>query len=272
MFFRVFIAFLLCFTITAATAQKNDSLFVTVNEGAWLVSHRVAPGENVVTIAHAFHVPVSTLADINGIPATPTPVKKNTLNIPIGDYNLLKSHPAQSVSARVLLYRCKKGDNVFRLSNRLGISQDQLNQWNNLQSTNFYEGQVLYIGWVLYDNGQLQDVAPAVADTLSPEQHIYLSQTANETNVTEEKGTAVFYEAIGRAKGPFYAFHNGTPRGTIIKVFNPGNGKTIYVKVMGALPDTKQYYNATIGISGTARAALGVTEDKAWCELKFASN
>jgi LysM repeat protein len=275
---RILTAALLFFTATVASAQTKDSLFVTLREGDWLVPHKVLPGENVVSIAHNFHVPASTLADANAIPATATTLSKSIINIPIGEYNLLKSHPAKTVSARMLFYSCKKGDNIFRISVRSGISQDALTQMNNLQNNNFYERQVLLMGWVLYDANALGTDASINnghtpgPDTLSVDQHAYLSQTGNESNLTEEKGSAVFYGGVGRPNGPYYAFHNGTSRGTIIKVFNPGNGKTIYVKVMGPLPNTKQYYNATIGISGTAKDALGVTDSKAWCELKFAAN
>ncbi len=276
MFSKILAIILLCCITTSAVAQNKDTLFVSFSEGNWLVPHKILPGENVVTIAHAFHVPASTLADMNGIPATATTLNKSTVNIPVGDYNLLKSHPAKTVSARMLFYRCKKGENVFRIATRSGVSQDNLTQLNNLQNNNFYEGQVLLLGWVLYDSTPVGTVlgdkySTLPSDSVSAEQRLYLTQTGNEANITEEKGTAVFYEAIGRVGGAYYAFHNGTSRGTIIKVYNPGNGKTIYVKVMGPLPNTKQYYNATIGISGTAKAALGVTDSRTWCELKFAA-
>src|SRR6185437_920718 len=103
-------------------------------------------------------------------------------------------------------------------------------------------------------------------------EQLYMSQTNNELNTTTEKGPAVFFEMAGGASATvFYAFHNTTPRGTIIKVFNPGNGKTIFVKVLGPLPETKQYYNSIIGITGAAKEALGVNDNKAWCELTFAA-
>jgi hypothetical protein len=69
-----------------------------------------------------------------------------------------------------------------------------------------------------------------------------------------------------------YAFHNVAPRGTDIRVYNPGADKFVFVKVMGGLPDTKQYANSVIGISADAKELLGVSimEDKAWVELKYA--
>jgi len=100
---------------------------------------------------------------------------------------------------------------------------------------------------------------------------LYLKQTNNEQNVMEDKGPAVFFDMKSvTSKNAFYAFYNGVPRGTIIKVHDPSSGVAIYVKVIGALPDTKQYVGATIGISGNAKAAFNVNRDKLWCELRYA--
>lgn len=121
------------------------------------------------------------------------------------------------------------------------------------------------------------------ADTLGLYGRTYMEQTLNETKITEEKGTAVFYAAANKVQSRYspadankkvfiYAFHKTAKRGTIIRVYNPGADKFIFVKVMGALPDTKQYFNSTIGISADAKELLGVSimEDRAWVELKYA--
>src|ERR1044071_5430779 len=67
-------------------------------------------------------------------------------------------------------------------------------------------------------------------DTLTPEEKLFMEQTHNGTTVTEERGSAVFFGNSGKIKGTdmYYAFHNTAPRGTIIKVHNPGADKTIY--------------------------------------------
>jgi hypothetical protein len=58
----------------------------------------------------------------------------------------------------------------------------------------------------------------------------------------------------------------------VIKVTNPGTGKSIFVKVLGPIPDTKQYAGSIIGIATAAKEALGVTDTKAWCELSYSPN
>lgn len=111
----------------------------------------------------------------------------------------------------------------------------------------------------------------AVVDTVPPARKMYLAQTNNEEDVTEEKGTAVFFSSPAASKIPylFYGFHNVAPKGSVIKVYNPGADKTVYVKILGPLPGTKQYHNSILGINSMAKDSLMVVEDRAWCELKY---
>lgn len=109
-------------------------------------------------------------------------------------------------------------------------------------------------------------------DTLSEIAKIYMDQTGNEEVINDEKGTGVFFDMKGKVQGVdvYYAFHNTARRGTIIKIHNPGTGKTVYAKVLGPLPNTKQYHGAIIGISSGAKDELLVPEDRTWCEVKYA--
>jgi hypothetical protein len=113
-----------------------------------------------------------------------------------------------------------------------------------------------------------------MVDTTSEEEELYLQQTNNELNAIEEKGAVVFFASTGKVKSSdvFFAFHATAAKGTIIKVYNPGTNKTIFVKVLAPLPATKQYANSILGIGSVAKDALGVTENKAWCELKYSGN
>ncbi|MBS1774309.1 MAG: LysM peptidoglycan-binding domain-containing protein [Bacteroidetes bacterium] len=112
------------------------------------------------------------------------------------------------------------------------------------------------------------------ADTLGPGGRVYMAQTKNEQNVTEEKGTVAFFDNAGKptSSKTFFAFHRTLPKGTAVKVYNPGTNKYIFVKVIGPIPDTKQYFNCILGLSTAAKEALGVLEEKAWCELKYAEH
>ena len=55
---------------------------------------------------------------------------------------------------------------------------------------------------------------------------------------------------------------NNVPVGTIIKVGNPSNGKTVYAKVLGNLPDMKESAGLTLRISDAAATELGLASNK----------
>ncbi|MEI9933859.1 MAG: hypothetical protein WDM71_03210 [Ferruginibacter sp.] len=88
--------------------------------------------------------------------------------------------------------------------------------------------------------------------------------------LAKETGTgATFKSTSGWSDGRYYCLHNAAPSGTIIKVTNPANGKSVYAKVLGAMPDMLQNNNLLIRISNAAAESLGVNSDKFDCELEY---
>lgn len=97
---------------------------------------------------------------------------------------------------------------------------------------------------------------------------LYNQQTSNGKNVTAEKGPGGWFKSNASA-GKYYALHNTAPRGTIIKVTNPLNGKFIYAKVLEAIPQIKQNEGLIIKLSDSALEALGTNEAKFYCQLNY---
>lgn len=300
---KIFIAIL--FTLCSFTSfAQDDSLFVMARGDGWMIPHKIVPGETVFILARRYHVPLAILAGANGLNYQTGLSENATIYIPLASYNQVKDEPSQATLARPLYYHAKGGDDLYRISRNSNVQQRTIQQWNSLNGNDVTAGQTLFVGWVAYDASQVAFPAPVPTpattnvipakpvaspdtmtnivkpnvDTARPTaatefENLYNTQTGDNTNITTEKGPAVFFDMPGKAGNTYYAFHNITPRGTIIKVSNPGNGKTIYVKVIGPLPETKLYANSLIGISGAAKAALSDgAEEKVWCELSFKAN
>jgi hypothetical protein len=77
-----------------------------------------------------------------------------------------------------------------------------------------------------------------------------------------------FKSTSGWSDGKYYALMNGIPVGTIIRV-SGNNGKTIYAKVLGQLPEMKESSGLMIRISNAASAELGLGEGKFPVEVKY---
>jgi hypothetical protein len=77
-----------------------------------------------------------------------------------------------------------------------------------------------------------------------------------------------FKSTSGWSDGKYYALMNGISVGTIIRVSGT-NGKTIYAKVLGQLPEMKESIGLLIRISNAASAELGLGEGKFPVEVKY---
>lgn len=292
-------------------AQRADSLFVVHQDHGWAITHPVKAGETVFSLARRYHVPPAILADVNNLNYQSPLSTGSRVLIPLGAYNQLTT-PPNGGEYRPIYYRVSGDDDLRSIARASIVSQRALQGWNGLLDNELHTGQILKVGWVLYDNTNLQPGQPKPASSQQPlviaapkpatssvfrprsrdtiiqiiqpprdtadvdtiaisaAETEYLSQTYNGQSVHTEKGPVAFYGSKTGNNSFFYAFHNTASKGTIIKVHNPGTGKTIFVKVLGPMPETRLYHNSVLGINAKARAALGVTTEKAWCELSYA--
>jgi LysM repeat protein len=77
-----------------------------------------------------------------------------------------------------------------------------------------------------------------------------------------------FKSTSGWSDGKYYALMNAISVGTIIRV-TATNGKTIFAKVLGQLPEMKESAGLLIRISNAASAELGLGEGKFPVEVKY---
>lgn len=299
--YRFLFAVICLFMTVPCFAQKADSLFIAAGSDGWLIQHRVHAGETLFSVARKYHVPPAMLANTNHLSYSGDLAGSTTLLIPTGAYN---QAPKAGTDTRPVYYRVGVNESLSYISRKAGMLQDKLQGLNHMPDNKVHPGQVLLAGYILYDateilpqpktpantatqrptvvvinnNTQMQPagtVQPdtvAVADslTVSKGEQMYQEQTGEGQNIVTEKGPAAFFPMTGGSADPYLGFHNTAPKGSIVKVHNPGNGKDIYVKIIGQLPANKKFYNAVIGISNRARAELGTVEQRLWVELSYA--
>ncbi len=288
MILRVLFGISLFFVCPDARPQQKDGLIaVPVNDGLAIV-HKVWEGETIFTIAALYHTPPAVLADANGLSYREEAIQaKEELLVPVGVYNQLTNNPGDPQRARPLYYQVRPEDDLYRVSWRSNISPNKLKHWNKLQDGKAVAGKYMLVGWVAYDTTHLSPAARQHmnAAVLPPDitnppttatvpvatlEDLYQKQVQDGQNLITERGTAVFFRMpVKSSSGDFYAFHNTAPKGTVIRIRNPGTGRVTYVKVLGPLPNTRQYHNAIIGISDRAKSQLGVRENKMWSELSY---
>lgn len=279
----------LFFVSASAMAQTADSLFAMRKGSGLSIAYRLKKGESVSMIANRFHTPIEKIESNSQVDGRKKLPVGTSLYVPVtAGENYTASREAIGIEHQEPLYfKVGERDNLALISLFAGVKKQDIVLWNALKGNNLREGDIIFIGWmkvVEKDSIAIADgiaypsssgPRTVVADTsrhaYGELDSMYNAQTRNGTNTLSEKGTAAFFEKAGSNK-IYYAFHNTSPRGTIIKVYNPGSGKTIYVKVLSTIPETKEFANCVIGISNAAKDALGVSESRSWCELTYSPN
>jgi LysM repeat protein len=99
---------------------------------------------------------------------------------------------------------------------------------------------------------------------------LYSDQVKNRSLENEFGVAAIFKTTSGWQDGKYYCFHNTAEPGTIIKVTNNANGRSVYAKVLDAIPDIKQNSGLLLRISNSAADELGVSDNKFDCSVSYA--
>ena len=98
---------------------------------------------------------------------------------------------------------------------------------------------------------------------------LYDDQQGSKTSVTESGISGVFKSTSGWQDGKYYCFHNTAPAGTIVKITNTINGKSIYAKVLDLIPDINQNAGLILHLSNSAAEELGVSGTRFDCSINY---
>ena len=273
---------------TTALAQQSDSIFAVRKGPSFAVKYISKPGESVAMLSRRFLIDEAKIESASAVDGRKKLAAGTEIIIPLtpANYSATKE-PVGLENQEQVFYKVREQDNIPLIAIYDGVKKQDIISWNSLHGNTLTEGQPLFIGWIKMIprdsinlmNGiaypSLKKNSVTIVDTAKHAfgilDSMYNVQTRNGQNTISEKGTAVFFEKPGK-NNIFYAFHNTTRRGAVIKITNPGTGKFVFAKVLGPIPDTKLYANSIIGICSAAKEMLGVTDDKAWCELTYSPN
>ena len=98
---------------------------------------------------------------------------------------------------------------------------------------------------------------------------LFESQTKGNTVESQEGMAGVFKSTSGWKDGKYYCLHNTVPPGTVIKITNTTTGKSIFAKVLDAMPDIKPNAGLVIRLSNAAADELGTGENNFSCTINY---
>ncbi|MCG8476152.1 MAG: LysM peptidoglycan-binding domain-containing protein [Cytophagales bacterium] len=242
--------------------------------------HIVKPGETLFSIARKYGISTQRLSELNGL-------KGNALRagqrLKTGASAEAKPHLAEeeqpSPKGKPVYHAVKSGDTFFSLSRQYKTSETEIKKWNKLASERLEIGQRLIVG---YGEKEAVVIAEASAGTKEVPKKKMAADTVvlNSLPISEgrrvdkrtgkvvEVGMAALIESPVKSN-KYLAMHRTVPVGTIIQVKNQSNKLSVFVRVVGKLPDTGSNEKILIKVSQKAFDRLGGVDKNFPVEINY---
>ncbi len=247
--------------------------------------HEVTAKETMFSIAKAYNVSVDELRQWNNLSSNELSIgqeltikKRNTVTS-----STLQTSTITPTSSQRGNHTVAAKETLFSITQKYGITIQQLKQWNNLEGNDLSIGQVLVVSQteqnVVSTPKEIEPVKtePIKSVTTSqtpqppkenPITTIRISESVKNADELVENGVAELIEGTdGNRK--YLALHRTAPVGTILKVKNEMNNREVFVRVMGKLPDTALTEKVIIRISKSAYDRLGAIDPRFRVEVTY---
>lgn len=166
-------------------------------------------------------------------------------------------------SVRLVSHVVEGGQGLYAVATKYKVTMSDLRKWNNLTTDQLTTGQVLIVDAREYERAKKAGDLPAKGEVVKVEDtnmgnnasgNVVVQKpieepvsgdvkTSSETSKTSsgyrktvETGLAELIDVEDKS-GKYLALHRSAPVGTLVNVKNSSNGQSIWVKVIGKLPD-----------------------------------
>ncbi|MBH8557930.1 DPBB and LysM peptidoglycan-binding domain-containing protein [Hymenobacter negativus] len=287
-----------------AKSAPADSIGQEMRGGQRFVKHRVAAGETLTALTRRYHV---TLAELNAanpqiknglgvgqIVYVPRPAAGKATAAAAPD----KAAAPVTVPAR---YTVAKGETLFGIARKFQLTPDELIRLNKLPAGGTVRvGQQLILSGAAETPSSAATTAPKAAPVRpveveavpatpakapAPDKPAQIATVTERPDEKEEKedhtpsrASEVLARVVESGLGApieksitdkYLALHKTAPVGTIMQVKNSGNGLSVYVRVIGKLPDTGENNNILVRLSPRAVQKLGTTDSRFRVETNY---
>ena len=237
--------------------EPKQTLFSIVKRyGSSVAEFRVAnPGvSESVNVGQTIKIPYKGIS-VASVPVAP---KYNPTTPPV---TAPITSPVESV--KMVSHVVEGGQGLYTVATKYKVTMADLRKWNNLTTDQLAAGQVLIVDASEYERAKKLGDLPAKGEVVKIEDtnlgnnkggsvvvqkpveepvsgdvktSSETSKTASGYRKTVETGLAELIDVEDKS-GKYLALHRSAPVGTLVNVKNTSNGQSIWVKVIGKLPD-----------------------------------
>ncbi|MEA5459759.1 LysM peptidoglycan-binding domain-containing protein [Arcicella sp. LKC2W] len=248
----------------------KDSIGLKREGGKSFVLYKVAPKQTLFSIVKRYGSSVAEFKAAN--PGVSESVQVGqTIKIPYKGYVVATAPVNKSVpsppatiptpteSVKMVSHVVESGQGLYSIATKYKVTMADVRKWNNLTTDQLTAGQVLIVDAREYERAKKAGDLPAKGEVVkvedtnlgsnvintkpTTEPDVSDAKTSSETSKTSsgykktiETGLAELIDVEDKS-GKYLALHRSAPIGTLVNVKNSSNGQSIWVKVVGKLPD-----------------------------------
>lgn len=214
--------------------------------------------------------------------------KKEAENPPAKDPETDKVEVKPSaVPAKMGIHRVEGGQSLYGIAVKHGVLMADIRRWNGLTSDQLRSGQELIVSEHTYqdylkknklDSVKLTEVRKATPEKIPPPPHaedltnadLPEPKIANTGKRILETGVAEVLDGTD-INNKYLALHRTAPVGSLIQVKNVNNSQSVWVKVIGKLPDISANNRIIIKLSARAQEKLSPGGRQFIAEISYLS-
>lgn len=251
------------------------------------VRHRVEEGQTLFAIARKYGIGVDDLRAWNALGGQSIAIGQELivyLNAPADETDA--SAPDAN---KYELHTVKEGETLYAIARAYGVAVDELRQRNQLAGEGIRFGQTLLIREKRL--AEVTPVAPVVevspppappirrarlsrSQALEAERQRFEDIKKEEEKTLEsiETETEMGFASViedGTNTRKYLALHRSAPVGTVLRVRNEMNDMSVFVRVVGKLPDTGVNDKVNIRLTQAAYEKLGGINERFPVEISY---
>lgn len=265
------------FNVQASTLSV-DSLGLKKENNKTFLVYKIGAKQSLYHVLKRFNLSLTEFKEVN--PEITIPVNTGELVfIPLhyldestntlGNVNKPAEKPAEPVETQKNsgIHIVSAKQSLLTVANLYKVTMAEIRKWNNLTSDVLKEGQRLIVSAPTANNIDKSTLLPQKGseEAKNPSQTPEQAET-NGMRKTIETGMAELIDVPDNS-GKYLALHKTAPIGTLVLVKNLANGQSIWVKVIGRLPNADN--KLIIKLSPKAFERLNAVDKRIRAEISY---
>lgn len=227
--------------------------------------HKVEESETIYSIAYKYKVTTTDILSLNNLESTFIKVGQ-IIKIPYTENSAAivdeQPKPASTEGAPIR-HMITAGETLFSIANKYNTLVSEIVKLNQLKTNDIKVGDELFIPTV--ENNPPGNTVAKIPVVKNPDEEPPADRVRKEVT---EVGIATWISEDQSLKS--VALHKTAVAGTIMKITNPMNKKSIFVRVVGNFNETSETADVLVIITKNTADILDITNKRTRVEISYA--